>query len=152
MSRTDRLLQEIESPTTPPAIRDQLADAFENYKRMAAEVERLKTLTMDLRVENGSLVAEVKMLREQLEVSETDRVRLQAIASTFVGGIRALGAGFDSLYELAKKNGLEAAAQAASAQEMEAAGAEAREIFERVPVDPVEAEETTATKLPANPL
>lgn len=133
LNRADRIVQDIQSPTQPPQIRDQLAEAFENYKRMAAEVEKYKVLTMDLRVENGSLVAEVTMLREALERSDADRIRLQAIASTFVGGVRSLNAVAADLYKLAIKNGLEAA-DAIKPEEktaMDQAGAEVRDIVER---------------------
>lgn len=138
MNRAERIMQDIQSPTQPPAIRDQLAEAFENYKRMAAEVEKYKTLTMDLRVENGSLVAEVTMLRDALERSDADRIRLQAIASTFVGGVRSLNAVAADLYKLAIKNGLEAAEsiEPEKKADLDQAGTEAREIIERV-VPPV---------------
>jgi hypothetical protein len=134
LNRAERIVQDIQNPTQPPAIRDQLAEAFENYKRMAAEVEKYKTLTMDLRVENGSLVAEVTMLREALERSDADRIRLQAIASTFVGGVRSLNAVAADLYRLAIKNGIEAADSAKPEEkaELDQAGAEARDIIERV--------------------
>ena len=138
LTRTDRIVHDIQNPTQPPAIRDQLAEAFENYKRMAAEVEKYKTLTMDLRVENGSLVAEVTMLRDALERSDADRIRLQAIASTFVGGVRSLNAVAADLYKLAIKNGLEAAEsiEPEKKADLDQAGTEAREIIERV-VPPV---------------
>lgn len=49
------------------------------------------------------------MLREVLAISERDRVRLQAVASTFGGQARALQAVFGSIIELAIKNGCDAA-------------------------------------------
>jgi hypothetical protein len=138
MNRAERLMQDIQSPTQPPAIRDQLAEAFENYKRMAAEVEKYKTLTMDLRVENGSLVAEVTMLREALERSDADRIRLQAVSSTLMGQLRSINAVIADSVKLAIKHGLEAVDEAKPEEkaELDQAGTEAREIIERV-VPPV---------------
>jgi hypothetical protein len=66
-----------------------------------------------LAVENGILLAEVNMLRDALTVANKEALRLQAVASTFGGQARALSSVFNSIVELAIKNGYEAAEQAA---------------------------------------
>jgi hypothetical protein len=112
----------------------ELERAFMNYKDMEAERNRLRHENNELQVVNGALTAEVGMLREALERCDNDRARLQAIASTFVGGIEALGAVATALVQKAIKHGIEAAqaAQPEEKTELDQAGAEVREIIERV--------------------
>jgi hypothetical protein len=81
----------------------------DNYSQMEEQLAEAGTKNHQLSVENGVLLAEVNMLREQLEASQRDARRLQAVASTFGGQARALQAVFTSITELAVKHGIEAA-------------------------------------------
>lgn len=130
----NRLLEAVRMPTRIAEPRDELHEAFENYRQLKIEHARVQQENLNLRVENGSLVAELGMIREAHDRAETDRVRLQAIASTFVGGIRSLNAVAADLYALAIKNGLEAvdAIKPEEKMELDQAGAEAHDIIERV--------------------
>ena len=90
----------------------------DNYSQMEEQLQECASKNHQLAVENGILLAEVNMLREALAVSDRDRLRLQAVASTFGGQARALQAVFTTIIELAIKNGYEAVEQApAAAQE-----------------------------------
>lgn len=139
MSATDTAIAQIRSALTdrdrrmPQRQPNDLERALNNYREMEADRDRLRESHADLLVSNRSLQAEVNMLRESLERSDNDRIRLQAIASTFVGGIRSLNAVCTDLYSLAIKNGVEAAeaAQPEAKAELDAAGAEVRDIIER---------------------
>lgn len=136
---SQKLLEAVRMPARIAEPRDELQEAFENYRQLKIEHARVVQENLDLRVENGALVAEVNMIREAHERAETDRVRLQAIASTFVGGIRGLNAVAADLYSLAIKHGLEAvdAIKPEEKTEMDQAGTEIRDIIERVaPVPP----------------
>lgn len=132
-----------------PEPRDELTEAFENYKALKIEHARVVQENIDLRVENGALAGEVAMLREQVGQSDTDRIRLQAVASSMAGGLRAINAVIADQLRTALKNGLDAV-QKADAQDLDPAGAEASEILERVePVEHTEPVEThTADTLP----
>lgn len=135
-----KLLEAVRMPARIPEPRDELHEAFENYRQLKVEHARVQQENLDLRVENGSLIAELGMIREAHDRAETDRVRLQAIASTFVGGIRSLNAVAADLYGLALKNGLDAAdaIRPEEKTELDQAGAEAHDIIERVePIAPV---------------
>ena len=120
-----------------------LQKAFDDYRAMERARDEARHECTELRIHNGALVAEVQMLREALDRSDTDRVRLQAIASTFVGGVRSLNAVAADLYNLAIKNGVEAEearrpeVETAAANALDQAAAEIREIIERVPPEPL---------------
>ena len=118
-----------------------LQKAFDDYRAMERARDEARHECTELRIHNGALVAEVQMLREALDRSDTDRVRLQAIASTFVGGVRSLNAVAADLYNLAIKNGVEAEearrpdVEKAAADALDQAAAEIRDIIDRVPPD-----------------
>jgi hypothetical protein len=141
MSLGDRIAAQIRSngngngAMLPQMEPNPLQKAYDDYREMERDRNEARHEASELRIHNGALMAEVAMLREALERSDADRIRLQAIASTFVGGVRSLNAVAADLYKLAIKNGLEAA-EAAKPEEkaaLDQAGAEAREIFDRVP-------------------
>lgn len=125
----------------------ELERALNNYRQMESDVARLQAEKTELLVSNRSLQAEVNMLREALERSDTDRIRLQSVASTFMGGIRALNATTLDLVNLAIKNGVEAATAAKPEEkaQLDEAGVEARDIIERI-----EPATSTAAKLAPN--
>lgn len=127
----------------PPSIRPRLQDigpnplqvALDDYDRMKSELEQCKYQLNELRIANGALSSEVSMLREHLERTDADRIRLQAVASTFMGGIRGLNAITMDLVQQAIKNGVEATEKAKPEEtaELNEAGAEAQEIISRIP-------------------
>lgn len=125
----------LEAVSMPPAPRDEFREAFENYQNMKDEVARLTQENLNLRIENGSLVAENGILREQCERSDSDRVRLQAVSSTLTGQLLAINAVIADAMRLAVKNGVDAETTAAKQDEkknLDEAGAEIRDIIERV--------------------
>jgi hypothetical protein len=85
----------------------------DNYSEMEDHLQQAAAENHRLSVENGVLLAECNMLREALALAERERMRLQAVSSTFGGQARALQSVFHSIVELAIKNGYEAAEQAA---------------------------------------
>jgi len=106
--------------------------ALENYTEMEQQLQRYADQNRQLLIENGAMSAEINMLREALETSDRDRLRLQAVASTFGGQARALQSVFGSIVELAIKNGYEAAEQAAP----QAQAAPQSAVRERAPETP----------------
>jgi hypothetical protein len=84
----------------------------------------------DLRVENGSLVAEIHMLRDALERTESDRVRLQAFSSGIMGRLLAINDTIAGAVKFSIKEGVEAAEEHETAKEQPVA--EAAEPAQRV--------------------
>jgi hypothetical protein len=67
-----------------------LQQALDNYHVMAREAELLRATNAELRATNAGLLAEVGMLREYLKTADSDRIRLQAIASTMLGRLLSI--------------------------------------------------------------
>jgi len=105
----------------------------DNYSMMEDQLQEAATKNHHLLVENGILLAERDMIREQLNDALREVRRLQAVASTFGGQARALQSVFTSITELAIKNGYEAAEQAPA----KAQGAAQSAAPERAPEPPV---------------
>ena len=127
-----RLLEAVRMPARITEPRDELHEAFENYRQLKAENSRLMQENLELRVENGSMVAEVRMLREALDKSDDDCRRLQATSSSLAGGLKAINAVIADQLRTAIKNGIEAVNPDEKEAELEEAGAEVRGIIERV--------------------
>jgi chromosome segregation ATPase len=116
-----------------------------NYRDLEQHCTGLQQEIIDLRVENGSLVAEVNMLREALERSENDRVRLQAVSSTLTGQLLSINAAIAEVMRTAIKHGIEAVEQ--REDNLDQAGAEARDVLRRV--EPAGASETAPESTPS---
>lgn len=104
--------------------------ALEDYHIMETERDAAVAKVSDLSISNQSLVAEVNMLREQVTRSDKDRMRLQAVASTFAGHARSLAAILNDIMAVSIKNGVEAADKGDTS--LEQAGAEAQIILQRI--------------------
>ena len=81
----------------------------DNYSMMEEQLQEAATKNHNLLVENGILLAERDLLREQLDEALREAKRAQAVASTFGGQARALQSVIGTIIELAIKNGYEAA-------------------------------------------
>jgi hypothetical protein len=109
----------------------ELERAFMNYKEMEKECAKLRHEHNETRVHNGALVAEVGMLREALERSESDRIRLQAVSSTLMGRLLAINSVIGDAVKASIKHGIEAV-EAAAPEEQRQDAAEVHDILERV--------------------
>lgn len=127
----NRLLEAVRMPARIPEPRDELQEAFENYRQLKIEHARVLQENLDLRVENGSLVAEVNMIRESYRQADSDRCKLQAVSSSLAGGLKAIKAVIDDQLRTAIKNGIEAVDPSVQEAELETAGEEVRDIIER---------------------
>lgn len=87
-----------------------LQRALSDYTEMEVRLLDAEQKIVDLSIENGSLLAEVGMLREQL-LSATDNViRLQAVASTLSGELLAIKDVIDGSVRRALESGIKAQA------------------------------------------
>jgi hypothetical protein len=111
-----------------------LQKAYDDYNDMERAHNQAKHECAELRVQNHSLLAEVGMMREAIERADADRIRLQAVASTLMGQLRAINAVIADAVSIAIKHGIEAvaAAQPHEKAEIDRAGDEVRQIFEHV--------------------
>lgn len=96
----------------PVAEPNPLRRALDDYHHMEDEVIRTRADSVGLRTQNQSLIAEVGMLREALERSDNDRVRLQAVSSTLLGRLLAINDVIGGAVKASIKDGIEAAAVA----------------------------------------
>ncbi len=126
-----RLLEAVRMPARVPEPRDELQEAFESYKQLKIEHARVLQENLDLRVENGSLIAEVNMIRESYREADSDRCKLQAVSSSLAGGLKAIKAVIDDQLRTAIKNGIEAVEPSEREAELDKAGEEVAEIIER---------------------
>ncbi len=67
-----------------------LQRAYENYSTMEEQLAEARQKIVELSIDNGSLVAEVSMLREELARADADRIRLQAVSSTLSGELLSI--------------------------------------------------------------
>jgi len=125
-------------PSPIERAQEDINRAMANYRDLEEHCAGLQQEIIDLRVENGALVAEVNMLREALERSENDRVRLQAVSSTLTGQLLGINAVIAEAMRTAIKHGIEATEQREDT--LEHAGAESRDVLQRV--EPAAAPET----------
>lgn len=105
-----------------------------NLLARALEVAERKNHEQGIMI--GSLTAEVAMLREALERSDTDRIRLQAVSSSIMGGLLAINSVIADQVKLAVKHGVEAVAEAKEDTELEKAASEVADILQRIPERP----------------
>lgn len=97
--------------TQPPFMPEPnpLQRAFDDYQRMEGELAEAHIKQQELLTQNMSLLAEVNMLREAYERADTDRVRLQQIASTLLGRLLAINDTIAGAVKASIQNGIEAA-------------------------------------------
>lgn len=107
-----------------------LQKALNDYNILEHERDTAMAQASELRIANGALVAEVNMLREQVRVSDRDRMRLQAVASTFAGHARSLSAILNDILAVSIKNGVEATEKVDTG--LEQAGKEVQAVLQRV--------------------
>lgn len=112
--------------------RNPLEVAYQNYHLMEQELTANRNKIQELLVTNMSLLSEVSMLREALERSDSDRIRLQAISSTLLGRLLAINDCIGGAVKASIRDGIEAAQQADADPELEQASREAGEIIQRV--------------------
>lgn len=98
---------------------------------LARALELAERKNHDMGIQTGSLLAEVGMLREALQRSDTDRIRLQAVSSTLLGRLLAINAVIADAVAAARRNGIEAV-EAAPDEELEKAASEVAEVLRRV--------------------
>ncbi len=110
----------------------ELERAFNNYREMEAQHRAITAKNQELMVQNMNLVSEVSMLREMLERSDTDRIRLQAVSSTLLGRLLAINAVIGDAVKAANHHGIEAVMEARRDEELERAGEAAAAILDRV--------------------
>jgi hypothetical protein len=105
----------------------------------------------ELSIANGSLIAEVNMLRGQLQLADADRIRLQATASTLSGELMAIQDVINGSVRRALSAGIEAAqtkeqhiaeVQADAENAVEAALAQEPEPEKASPVTPLPRQHT----------
>lgn len=93
-----------------------LQRAYENYSTMEEQLAESRQKIVELSIDNGSLVAEVNMLREELARADADRIRLQAVASTLNGELTAIKDVIDGSVRRALEAGVHAKPELASAE------------------------------------
>ena len=86
-----------------------LQRAIDDYHRMTDELTDAKQKTQDLLVQNMNLLSEVTMLREAYDRADSDRIRLQQIASTLLGRLLAINDTIAGAVKASIQNGIEAA-------------------------------------------
>lgn len=118
-----------------------LTEALQNYNIMTHQLERATERTRTLEIENRALTAEVGTLREMLQISDADRVRLQHVSSTLMGQLCAINAVIADAVKTAVKHGVDAVEAHHEAAEA------ARELAEQVP-----AQAPAAPPTPLQPL
>lgn len=87
-----------------------IAIAASDYAIMQEHVNRLEALNITLRRGHDEAIAESRVLREELERSDTDRIRLQAISSVLLGRLLAINDTIAGAVKAAVKDGIEATA------------------------------------------
>lgn len=128
---------------TPQDGTNPLQKALNDYQRMETELDRIREINRDLSAANMALVAEVSMLREELERADGDRIRLQAVSSTLLGRLLAINDCIAGAVRASIKDGIEAVAQAKPAPDLEGAAQEVQAILQRsVPMPLVKPDET----------
>ena len=136
MSFGDRIVRQITTapndPRLPITEPNPLQQAYDDYRAMERDRNQLKHECGELRISNQALMSEVSMLREMIERCEKERRRAQAVASTFAGQARALGAIINDINSLAIKNGIEAAETPQERVASQDDVAKVAEIIERV--------------------
>lgn len=122
---------------TPQDGTNPLQKALNDYQRMETELDRVRESNRDLSAANMALVAEVSMLREELERADSDRIRLQAVSSTLLGRLLAINDCIAGAVRASIKDGIEAVAQAKPDPDLEGAAQEVQTILQRAAPTPV---------------
>lgn len=132
--RTDAIIRNISTHRTPaPAMEENpIQRALDNYHEMEHQRDMAVAEAADLRATNSALLAEINMLREAYERADTDRIRLQTIASTLLGRLLAINDTIAGAVKASIKDGIEAVHAAKAEDELEQAGDEAQDILQRV--------------------
>lgn len=99
----------------------------------------------------GSLTAEVNMLKDALDRSETDRIRLEAVSSQLLGRLLAINSVIGDAVKASIKHGIEAVEEARPEPELEQAANEVRGILQRVAPVPQPLERLDQTPPPRAP-
>lgn len=86
-----------------------LQRAIDDYHRMEVELNDLKMRNVELVTTNNSLLAEANMLRDAYDRADSDRIRLQQIASTLLGRLLAINDTIAGAVKASIQNGIEAA-------------------------------------------
>ena len=118
-----------------------LQKAMDDYLLMERELAQTKEHARDLTANNQALVVEVNMLREELQRTDEDRLRLQAVSSTLLGRLLAINDCIAGAVRASIKEGIEATAEKPAATEepeedLEQAAAEVQGILQRVTPQP----------------
>lgn len=117
-----------------------LQKALDDYHLMETELAAARQQVREVTVDNHTLLAEVNMLREELQRADADRLRLQAISSTLLGRLLAINDTIGGAVRASIKAGIEATAEVKPDPDLEKAGAEAQAILQRVvPMERTEA-------------
>lgn len=124
--------------TTAPLMEpNPLQRALNDYHMMEAELTKAQVELQAAMIQSRGLVAEVEMLREALERSDGDRIRLQAISSTLLGRLLAINDCIAGAVKASIRDGIEAAHEAKPDPELERAASEVQSILQRVvPMEP----------------
>lgn len=109
-----------------------LQRALDDYHAMEAELTRAQVELQSVMVQNRGLVSEVEMLREALERSDSDRIRLQAISSTLLGRLLAINDCIAGAVKASIRDGIEAVHEAKPDPELEKAAEEVAEILHKI--------------------
>jgi hypothetical protein len=99
-----------------------LQKALDNYQELERQWHATREDNQRLKADNAAFVAEIGMLREELRVSNADRVRHQAVAATLLGRLLAIQDTINGAVRAAIKDGLEAKPPAPDAAEQAHAG------------------------------
>lgn len=79
--------------TPAPAVElNPLEQAYRNYQTMEQLLDRTTERNRTLEISNKAFEAEVDMLQGQLRASDADRIRLQHVASSLMGQLKAINA------------------------------------------------------------
>lgn len=95
--------------------KNPLLRAADDYVEMEQRLEECQEKVRTLTIDNGVLLAEVKMLREELARADADRIRLQAVASTLSGELLSINDVIAGAVRRALESGVSAARKAQQA-------------------------------------
>ena len=121
--------------------RNPLQRALDDYHLMERELARANEQAGDMAANNQALVVEVNMLREELQRTDEDRLRLQAVAATLLGRLLAINDCIAGAVRASVTAGVEATAEKPAAaakpeEDLEQAAAEVQGILQRVTPQP----------------
>ena len=109
-----------------------LERAFDTYTEMEERLRDTEAKNQELLVQNMNFLAEVQMLREALDRSDADRIRLQAVSSTLLGRLLSINDVIGGAVRASIKDGIQAVAEAKQDPALDQAASEAAAIIQRV--------------------